>query len=207
MPNFTMKSMKEMKNNKCIKKFTGLSIIFFILLPFFLAGCQSYIEAKKADDYMALYKAVEDNDYEKAQKLLDKGVSPNPYLFDSDRVMNGEIVLTDNMYFAGLRDAPVVLAAQNGNLEMMKLLLAHGAKPDWCCCSCVTALHEAIICGQVEIVRVLLDYGADTRIPYDMGPLPLELAEQNGNEEIILMIKKYNLAVDPNGFSSREFEE
>ena len=62
--------------------------------------------------------------------------------------------------------------------------------PDWCCCSCVTALHEAIRNRHAKIVRHLLAAGADPKIPYD-GELPtLTLAMKSGDREIIELIRQ-----------------
>jgi hypothetical protein len=187
-----MKNIKGMKNNKYIEKLDKLSVIFFILLLLILVGCQGNIEAKKADDCMALFKAVENDDYDRAKKLLDRGVSPDPYIFDDEKVLSGEMILTDNMYLSGIKGAPIFVAAEHGNLEMVKLLLSHEAKPDWCCCDCLTALHFAVIGEHKEIVQVLLAYGANTQLPYGSANTVLELAENIGNAEIIQMIREHD---------------
>ncbi|KAL6799179.1 ankyrin repeat-containing domain protein [Trichoderma sp. SZMC 28013] len=59
-------------------------------------------------------------------------------------------------------DTPLIIASRNGDYQMVKLLLEHGVNPNpekpraW-----TTALHSAASKGHVEIVRLLLNKGAD----------------------------------------------
>ena len=48
-----------------------------------------------------------------------------------------------------------------------------------------TALHRAALMGQVEIVKFLIDRGADLTIKCNEGRTPLDVAERKGNSEII----------------------
>ncbi len=146
-----------------------------------IIGCagENELQAKR---YMALIHACEDDDLPKAHRLLQEGVEPNGKDFIH------EIPKSNVEYFAPLRDAPIVCAAENGNFELVRLLLEYGADPDWCCCSCVTALHVAILNEHTYVVALLLAHGADATIPYDGQISTLDLAEQVGNESIIQMI-------------------
>lgn len=146
-----------------------------------IAGCAGENELQ-ARRYMALIHACEKDDPPKALRLLRAGVEPNGEGFIH------EIPKSDVEYFAPLRDAPIVCAAENGNLELVRVLLEYGANPNWCCCSCVTALHRAILNERTRVVALLLANRADVTINYDGQISTLELAEQVGNESIIQMI-------------------
>lgn len=87
-------------------------------------------------------------------------------------------------------ERPLLRASRNGNLGIVNLLLKAGAMPDWCCCSCVTALHEAIRHRHADVVKRLLEAGSDPKILYDGETPVLELANATGDSQIIALITK-----------------
>lgn len=125
-------------------------------------------EQKRRADYAGLIEAIEHGDARAVRDLVRKGAD-----------VNG----------AGREDFPgsplISVAAEKGNLAIVDVLLKAGARPDACCCECVTALHHAIEGGHAAVVRRLLEGGADPRRPRGGRDTPLELARRNGNPEII----------------------
>jgi ankyrin repeat protein len=113
--------------------------------------------------------------------LLTIGVPPSPYkeIYDWD-------------YFSEVTDTPLHSAAKAGNIDLARSLIEHGASIDWCCCSCVTPLHDAIIYKHPEVVDLLLEAGADTEISYDLSASVIELARTRGTQEIVDMILSHN---------------
>lgn len=80
-------------------------------------------------------------------------------------------------------------------VECVKLLLENGANVDGGNKSC-TALTSAIISGNLEIVKMLLEYGADTNVIFNNYNKPMnlmEVAETRGHTEIIDCLKDYSL--------------
>ncbi|KAI0395271.1 ankyrin [Xylariaceae sp. FL0594] len=76
---------------------------------------------------------------------------------------------------------PLISAIEGGHLETVKLLLQHGADPNWCPPT-RTALMVAVHKGDVAIVRALVETGG-ARV--DVGtPPPLVVAVQQENEEM-----------------------
>ncbi len=130
-----------------------------------------------AASYRILQWAASNHHTTLSKLLLTTGVSPSPYkeIYDWD-------------YDADITDTPLHSAARMGNIELARALIEHHASVDWCCCSCVTPLHEAIINKQAEIVDLLLKSGANTDIPYDLSASVLELAKTRGTPEIVDMI-------------------
>jgi len=75
-------------------------------------------------------------------------------------------------------------AAFFGNPEGARLLIECGADVSAVARNAmrVQPLHSAVAAGQVEIGRMLLDAGADPSAEQQDGFLPLDAANQNGDE-------------------------
>lgn len=52
-----------------------------------------------------------------------------------------------------------------------------------------TALHDAAENGELDLVRVLLDAGADITALDPEGNTPLILAEKSGNDDMVQLIR------------------
>ena len=126
--------------------------------------------------YISLAYAAQNGDLAAVKAWLARGVDPNGAGFG---VTRHELAAQ-----AATMDAPIVLAAEKGFLEVVKALLEHGAKPDKCCCSCVTALHQAIRNKHPAVVKALLDAGASPTRLFDGRATPLELAIESGDPKI-----------------------
>jgi ankyrin repeat protein len=135
----------------------------------------AFTKTSKYRRFMALVDAAEKGKVRSVRALIRSGV-------DVDGRDVGDGVAPTNR--------PLAVAAEHGHLDVVDVLLGAGARPDWCCCSCVTALHYAIRGGHAKIVARLLDAGADPSIPFD-GDLPtLELARRSGNPEIVRLVEE-----------------
>jgi len=56
----------------------------------------------------------------------------------------------------------------------------------------VTPLHSAAHNGQTELVKLLIDNGADVNAETDDGQTPGHMAEEGGFYETVELIKRYN---------------
>jgi ankyrin repeat protein len=147
----------------------------------------SYFKKVSTDEallYAALMYAAENDNVAVAQACIKKGIDVNGLNLSKD---DNPI---DLVYHLNAHDRPIVLAAQHGNKDIVELLIKAGADPDICCCSCITALHQAIIGGYVEIVRILLTAGANPKIRYDGIMSTLELANKYKNKEILELLSQ-----------------
>ncbi|MFH0824687.1 MAG: ankyrin repeat domain-containing protein, partial [Pseudomonadota bacterium] len=122
-----------------------------------------------------LFAAIESTDVEKVKSLLAKGANAN--------VFDEEVYRT-----------PLVLAARNGPVEMVKLLLANGADlkmkyrhglpvPAY-------AFTEAMVHGREDIARLFLELGADVNTSGMVERSPLECAVHCSPEFVKVLLDK-----------------
>ncbi|KAH6999463.1 ankyrin repeat protein [Ilyonectria destructans] len=99
--------------------------------------------------------------------------------------------------------APLIIAADVGNAECVRVLLAHGADPNTECAS-GTALYRAVANERVDIARQLLENQPDAAI---IGPPPededtmLVSAVASGNTELVSLLVEFGAKLnylDPN---------
>lgn len=84
--------------------------------------------------------------------------------------------------------APIVLASAYGNIEIVKMLLKHGANKDHVIPGSQTPLHLACKEGHVKVVVELLKYKADFRFQDDKGDCAILLAARYGNADIVRIL-------------------
>ena len=89
---------------------------------------------------------------------------------------------------ASLKNGPLATATLNGNIDIVKLLIQHGADPndrnhDH------TALGGAIMKGDKEMVKFLISKGADINRKDNWDITPLSLAIMEKQTEIIEVLK------------------
>jgi len=102
----------------------------------------------------ALLAAVGRRDLKEIKKLVAKGADPDAEFVDHADVM--EEPISD----AGMLLTPLISAARSGDTDVVRTLLALGAKPNHKGRSGETALLWAVADGHQDSVRVLLAWGA-----------------------------------------------
>jgi len=93
---------------------------------------------------------------------------------------------------------PLGLAAFFGHRDVVEFLLAHGADARVAARNGqrVTALHGGVARRDVEIVRMLLEKGADANARQERGFVPLHDAAANGNDTLVQLLVKHGAHVD-----------
>jgi ankyrin repeat protein len=145
--------------------------------------------------------------------LIDKGADVNHRVKDSTetRTVFTNQWLDENGATAFLR------ASQSGDVELMKLLLAHGADPKINTLLGVTPLHVAAGIGWVEgityewspkatleAVKMLVDLGLDVNAQADTGRTALHGAAHKGRADVIQVLADHGAKLDVRDYGNTD---
>ena len=92
---------------------------------------------------------------------------------------------------------PLQLAAKNGNIDVAKCLIEHGAKLDMK--NKIygrAAIHYAVIYGKIEVAKCLIEHGAKVDMKNEDGEAPLHLATENGDIEVVKCLIEHGANVN-----------
>ncbi|KAH8816506.1 hypothetical protein F5884DRAFT_896275 [Xylogone sp. PMI_703] len=103
-------------------------------------------------------------------------------LFLEDIPANSPVIASDDS------PAPLLSAAAEGHIGVVKLLLENGADITILSNRRWTPLHLASYNGHIEVVKLLLEKGADVTIINNRGWTPLHLASYNGYIEVVKLL-------------------
>ncbi|KAH0551922.1 hypothetical protein KQX54_003045 [Cotesia glomerata] len=157
-----------------------------ILKHYILAGIDVNKRGLRKDKgFTPLQRAVSRNQFEAVKLLIEAGAKVNPE-FVNLRVCKENCSILN-------------LAVSSGpNLAILKLLLGNNANANQSCGKCYSPLVKAIHDHQEEIVKVLLEAGADVNLrcnDADDEITPLHMAVKQNQTEIvrILLAKNANI--------------
>lgn len=166
------------------------------------------IEARGDGGMTALVAATKANHIDAARVLIEAGADVNAkddiqdsaYLYAGARghdeilllTLDNGADLTSTNRFGGTALIP---ASERGLLATVDILLEAGVDPNHVNNLNWTALHEAIVLGDgssryVDVVRALVDGGADIGIPDGDGALPVDLARSRGYDAIVAELER-----------------
>ncbi|KAK1175793.1 cyclin-dependent kinase 4 inhibitor B-like [Acipenser oxyrinchus oxyrinchus] len=116
-----------------------------------------------------LTKAAATGDTDRVRILLENGINPNAV----------------NRF--GKTPIQVMMM---GNTRIAELLLMHGANPNIVDSSTgLTPIHDAAREGFLDTVGMLVRNNANTNVRDRRNLLPLDLAKENGHEEVLAYLK------------------
>ena len=88
-------------------------------------------------------------------------------------------------------EAPIHLAAREGDTRCLSTLLKHGASVDMRTTLGSTALHTALLGGKNDIIKILLETGANVNNVLMYGRTPLHLATASGYINVMALLLQY----------------
>ena len=177
-------------------------------VPLYLATDNRNIES---GDYPVRKGDMDHLDFIKL--LIEKGANVNARVKDSTetRTVFTNQWLDENGATAFLR------ASQSGDVELMKLLLAHGADPKINTLLGVTPLHVAAGIGWVEgityewspkatldAVKMLVDLGLDVNAQADTGRTALHGAAHKGRADVIQVLADHGAKLDVRDYGNTD---
>lgn len=86
--------------------------------------------------------------------------------------------------------SPLYMAARNGHVKVMKLLIEHGSDINHVSYEGKTALHCSALSNEPEAVKVLLENGANINALYK-GKTALDIAKEKNHDSIIKLLEDY----------------
>jgi uncharacterized protein len=146
--------------------------------------------------------------------LLEKGANPNMQLFFKPANMRGPTNTKGS--------TPLIRAANNGDLEVVKLLLAHGADATLYMADRQTPIH-AVLAGRatepqaLELIRTLKQAGTDVNVVALIhhgeevrGGTALHVAVRKRFKDVIKQLASFGIdmnAVDQDGLSALDYTQ
>jgi len=144
------------------------------------------------------------------RRLLGQGINPNHHIAYATRVplveaaAEGHTACVNALIAAGCNvnvivgkskpTSALVMASARGHLPTVDTLLKHGAVVDYVSDprhTACTALSWAVLYKRVEVVKRLLQAGADPNYQAQHGDTPLHLAVERGSVELIVILLKH----------------
>jgi ankyrin repeat protein len=89
------------------------------------------------------------------------------------------------------QSTPLMEAARDGHLEVASRLILAGARVNHPDVSGGTALHWAVLAGETQYAKFLLENGADLTIRDWTGETPLELAHRINHTDLIDLLESW----------------
>jgi ankyrin repeat protein len=99
------------------------------------------------------------------------------------------ITLLDAKIKGAYGNTPLHIAAIQGDLSAVQILIDCGAEKDAKGEHGYTPLHEAIEQGNVDAVELLIKNGSSTKIPNNDGLTAIDLANVTANDKIIKLLR------------------
>ncbi|KAL8670512.1 MAG: hypothetical protein Q9168_004964 [Polycauliona sp. 1 TL-2023] len=139
---------------------------------------QSQAKPKRdADLGLALHRAVEKQDVKTSKILLEAGADP-------DARPSSET-------------PAIVLAAKNGDSQLVQMLLEHDLDVEAHESGSGTALYTAVAKGKSDIVKLLLSYGADpNNRPSGSDPALYKAVSKQYDDIVELLLQQRNIHID-----------
>ena len=145
-----------------------------------------FVEVLRGLSHIFLQKSKQGGvfDVSKYGEVVLSGIGEGPTQEDKDKV--SEIYENRKAAQMGFKkdQTPLHIAAFNGAVDVVKVLLKYQALVDCRDCFGMTPLHYAAVKGHKEMCDLLLEAQADPTFQDNFGKTPIKAAEENGHLHI-----------------------
>ena len=150
--------------------------------------------------YSPLVLACQEGLVELVEFLLNNGAEvEGRNMFNIDWMPGGKSEEAQHVMRLFLSDAraqdrtpqPIYMACQQGNTEVVEVLVAHGANFEAPATLGYRPLHLSCYDGHTDLVRYLLSVGADVEAETDEAVKPLHIACEGNRKDIVALMLKY----------------
>ena len=101
---------------------------------------------------------------------------------------------------------PLMIGSGKGHKEVVKLFIQHGdININYQAVAGITALHLASRYGHIDIVRILLESGADSRVVDSEGMSPHDFASRYSHHDIVELLYEFSPLVNLSSISQLTF--
>lgn len=138
-----------------------------------IAADPSLVNSHSSDGFTPLGLAVFFGHPENVNALLEAGADVNLASRETMKV------------------TPLASASAARQLEIARVLIAHGADVNARAANDFTPLHESAASGKIDFAKLLLEHGADLNARASDGKTPLDYARAQNREEIVELLSKY----------------
>lgn len=159
---------------------------------------KTHVDCIDEDHTTPLILAAASGHVDCVAELLDQGAEVNAKRvvrsakFHHQKQTHLKILLP----FSQTGTTALFFAAQEGNLEVARVLLGAGAAVDQGSCDGATPLFVACQAGHIVMVKELLDSGAQVNISMRDHASPLFIAAQNGHRNVCTLLINRGASVD-----------
>ena len=172
----------------------GIEDLFDLDRPYFAAWCQLYDIDTAPSDTSAFYQFYPEKKSGANTSLYYAALCGFPKLVEQLVVKHPEHVNAIGGYYM----TPAVAALAGKHFQLAQLLHRNGSSVDPRGLGGKSPLHAAAICGDLELVQVLLDYGLDINLKDDFDFTPLSRASQKGFKNAGVARLLLDHGADPN---------
>lgn len=174
------------------------TIVIVLLAVLLACGVFGYLAYRSRSNAIALVDACETGNFAAAVRLLENGVPASASYRGVQIPDIGRSMVVVNR--------PILAAAESGRVDILELLLDHGANIDATNAYGQTPLMIASRSSRFDAARLLIERGADVNAKDDRGVAPLHWAVMSGSPKVVALLMEHGARGSVNDIGQSVFD-